>query len=332
MYEILIVWFFAIVLCSLANILLIKLRKPTARAVEAKSADCEADCVDFEDENIDDVPGVEAQPKSYPQTGKVIMLAENLARALDIVKDCVPDKYTTLPIVRKVLIEFREGIATFTTTNLETAIVTNTGCKIESEFTCVLPFKILHEVSKVLHDDIVKITKNGPIVTFQCANQTVNLIDDDPQDYPPLPKVEGESTVISELAESIKKVKDKLIPLDSKHWNCGKFAGLFFDLSKPNIVATDGNRMKIATLECEPKPMQFRISKDAALTLARFKEMDCRVTSSENATSFLFGEYVGMGMARPWDGRYLVITQNLKGTYPDYEALKESHKEAVSVL
>jgi DNA polymerase III sliding clamp (beta) subunit (PCNA family) len=317
MYEILIVWFFAIVLCSLANILLIKLRKPTARAVEAKSADCEADCVDFEDENIDDVPGVEAQPKSYPQTGKVIMLAENLA----------PDKHTTLPILRKVLIEFREGIATFTTTNLETAIVTTTGCKIESEFTCVLPFKILHEVSKVLHNDIVKITKNGPIVTFQCANQTVNLIDDDPQDYPPLPKVEGESTVISELAESIKKVKDKIMP--DKYGE--HHAGLYFDLSKPNIVATDNKRMKIAALECEPKPMQFRINKDCALALAKVKDMDCRVTTNDKATRFDFGNYIGMSVLKPWDCRYSILTQNLEGTYPDYEALKESNKEAVTV-
>jgi len=66
------------------------------------------------------------------------------------------------------------------------------------------------------------------------------------------------------------------------------------------------------------------------LILAKFKDMDCLVTAGENQTRFDFGEY--MHGSLPPSIYTTVITQNLQGTYPDYEALKESHKEAVSAL
>jgi DNA polymerase III sliding clamp (beta) subunit (PCNA family) len=266
---------------------------------------------------IPDPPKVE-----YPQTGKVAMLADNLAKCLTIVKDTVGSR--TLPILNKVKIDFKDGLATFTTNNLETVTVTSCGCKIESEFSCVLPFKILKDLSELLDDDVVVIKKDGPVVTFTQGRNVTTLFDADPLDYPLMPKVEGQSVVISELAETIKKIKDKIIKSTYR-----SHEGLFFDLSKPNIVATDGYKMKIAKLECEPKPIQFRIDKECALLLAKFKDMDCIVTSNDKATRFDFGEH--MRGTLPPSIYTTIITQNLQGTYPDYETLKESNKEAVSV-
>jgi DNA polymerase III sliding clamp (beta) subunit (PCNA family) len=336
MYEMLLIWFFCIVFFTTSGIALALTHKPLK---QAENADCaEDESMDYTDEfegevNLDETP----EPVIIPRTGKVTMLAENLAKVLNIVKDAIPTR-TVLPIVMKVLVEFKDGMATFTATNLETAIITRCGCKIESEFTCVLPFSTLKDMSTLLYDDIVVVEKNGDRVSFIQTSPVTNnkhvcnFNDDNPKDYPPMPKVEGQSVVISELSEAIKQVKDKIIPFDNKHWNCGKFAGLFFDLSKSNIVASDGNRMKIAKLNCEPKPLQFRIDKDCALTLAKMKDMNCLVTTNENATRFDFGQFVGYGMVKPYNLYATVITQNLKGEYPDYEALKESHKELVSVL
>jgi DNA polymerase III sliding clamp (beta) subunit (PCNA family) len=364
MYELLLVWFFCIVFFTTSGIALALTRKPLKQAENTDCVDCnettelpETDFGDIPDStddiediirtDLDDIEpdfgdeDMDETPEPI-RTGKVTMLAENLAKALNIVKDAVATR-TTLPICTKVLIEFKEGTATFRTTNLDTMIVTSCGCKIESEFTCLLPFKILKDLSELLYDDIVtfeqsttsgetyfyhKSYSNVPTILIKQGRQTVTLFDADPLDYPPVPKVEGQSVVISELSEAIKQVKDRIIAWDTKHYNCGHFAGLYFDLSKLNIVATDGSKMKIAELNCEPKPVQFRIDKECALTLAKMKDMDCIVTSNESGTRFDFGEYVR--------GEYpsikiSVLTQNLKGEYPDYEALKESHKELVSV-
>jgi DNA polymerase III sliding clamp (beta) subunit (PCNA family) len=351
MYGMLLIWFFCIVFFSLGNITLALTRKPVKQALKADCVECDTlPEHDFGKPELDDRPEplndpcypdfkeeieTNPEPMIIPRTGKVAMLASNLAKALAIVKDSVGCR--TLPILDKVLIEFKNDTATFTTTNLETAIVTTCGCKIESEFTCLLPFKIMKELSEALYDDIVTFEQsttsssgrsNMPTILIKQGRQTITLFDADPQDYPPMPKVEGQSVVIGDIGDAIKKVKDKMIPMDSKHWNCGKYTGLFFNLSKPEIVATDGSKMKIATLNCEKKDIQFRIDKDCALTLAKFKNMDCMVTSNDKATRFDFGLYM--------QGEYpsiktTIITQNLQGKYPDYESLKETHKEAVTV-
>jgi DNA polymerase III sliding clamp (beta) subunit (PCNA family) len=294
-----------------------------------------------ETEPMDEIPD---PPKvEYPQTGKGTMLAENLAKCLSIVKDTVGSN--TLPILNKVKIDFKNGMATFTTTNLETMTITRCGCKIESEFTCVLSFKILKELSELLYDDAVTFEQstssgetylsnrhysNVPTVLIKQGRQTITLFDDKPEDYPPMPKVEGGSVAISELAETIKKVKDRILDSNYRH-NAYEIAahmnGLYFDLSKPNIVATDGYKMKIAKLECEAIPIQFRIDKECALLLAKFKDTDCRITSSDKVTQFDLGGYVRHGDL----GNITVITQDLQGKYPDYETLKETEKDKVCV-
>jgi DNA polymerase III sliding clamp (beta) subunit (PCNA family) len=366
MYEMLLVWFFCIIFFTLGNIGIVLTRKPIQRANKPDCGDngnfcpkCgehfavhndDGSCIegvtetDFSNTILRPEFEVETKiivPKKLERTGKATMLVENLSKALNICKDSYGSR--CLPILEKVKIDFKDGIAKFTTTNLDTMIIATCGCKIESEFTCLLPFKILKELSEALYDDVVTFEQtyiesdtykyvhgtNLAIIKIKQGRQTITLFDADIQDYPPMPKVEGQSVVISDIGDAIKKVKDKMIPMDSKHWNCGKFAGLYFDLSKPNIVASDGNRMKIATLNCEPKDIQFRIDKDCALILAKFKDMECLVTAGENQTRFDFGLYM--------QGEYpsiktTILTQNLQGTYPDYEALKESHKEAVSVL
>jgi len=368
MYEMLLVWFFCIVFFSLGNITLVLTRKPVKQALKADCVDNtvilpevvteiiqdeflgDTEYPDFESDNaesdLEETEDVDETPEPVPvaRTGKVAMLASNLAKALSIVKDTVGCR--TLPILDKVLIEFKNGIATFTTTNLDTAIVTSCGCRMESEFTCLLPFKIMKELSEALYDDIVtfeqstetgetyltqKRYSNMPTIVIKQGRQTITLFDADIQDYPPMPKVEGQSVVIMELADAIKKVKDKIISQEYqwKHLGAGKYAGLYFNLSKPEIVATDSYKMKIATLNCEKKDIQLRIDKDCALTLAKFKDMNCVITSNEKQTRFDFG--INMHAEYP-SIKTTILTQNLQGTYPDYEALKESHKEAVSVL
>jgi hypothetical protein len=234
------------------------------------------------------------------RTGKVTMLTENFAKCLNIVKDTAGNERSCIPIIRKVLIEFKNGRATFRTTNLETMSITSCGGKIESEFSCVLPFKILKDLSELLYYDVVTFEQtsigaddnaykhvhgsNLSIIKIIQGRNVCTLFDDDIQDYPPMPKIEGQSVVISELAEAIKKVKDKILPTkEYRHYE-----GLYFNLSKPEIVATDAYKMKIAKLECEPKPMQFRIDKECALLLAKFKDMDCVITSNDKTTQFDF--------------------------------------------
>jgi hypothetical protein len=65
MYALLIFWFFCIALCSLANILLVKLPKPSHEPVKA-------DNVDLEDT---DEPDVTEPVIEYPKTGKARLLS-----------------------------------------------------------------------------------------------------------------------------------------------------------------------------------------------------------------------------------------------------------------
>jgi DNA polymerase-3 subunit beta len=254
----------------------------------------------------------------------IVTLQENLNTALSIVKTGIPAKCYTLPILNNVLFQVDEGMIVLTTNDLETVTQCRVGCKVEKPFSTTIPCKILAETVNLFHNDLVTITYKNFVTTFKCNNQTVNLNSKDAQDYPPIPKVEGQSIEVYDLPDAVKKVKDLLT---NDKIGFGKTDGLLFDLEKGLIVATDCKRMKIAHVNTTA-PMKFRISKRAATMLLKFKDT-VKITYQPKT------EDHDWSIVKFECGHTTIITQNLEGRsqYPDYQSIadKEENRDLVEV-
>jgi DNA polymerase III sliding clamp (beta) subunit (PCNA family) len=259
------------------------------------------------------------------------VLQENLNTALSIVKAGITERSRTLPILDNVLMDCgTDGMVTLTTNDLETVIQYQIGCKVEGDsFAITLPCKLLAEAVGELHNDVVDITHymgecKRMITTLKCNRQTLNLYGIEAQDYPPLPKTEGQSIVIYDLAEAIKKVKDLLTT--DKDYSIRNTEGLLFDLDKGLVVATDRKRMKITHINTTAPGVTFRISKKAATMLLKVKDtvnVTYQPPDTEGRNSHIKFE----------SGKMTIITQNLESNskYPDYQKVAETHKDLVEV-
>lgn len=264
------------------------------------------------------------------------MLQENLQNALNIVKVGCAER-TTLPILKNVLIDFgTDGMVTLTTNDLETVTQYSFGCKVVSDpFSVCLPCKFLADVVNELHNDLIEVWQHKrvgddrPVTSFKCNRQTANIFSIDPVDYPPIPKIEGQSIEVYDLADAVKKVKDLLTDSNGNRWEHRQTEGLLFDLEKGLIVATDRKRMKAAHINATAPGMKFRISKKAATMLLKFKD-------TVNIT------YQPKIKDRDWSAvkfeckGITIITQDLEttnGKYPDYQSIieKEENKNLVEV-
>ena len=137
--------------------------------------------------------------------------------------------------------------------------------------------------------------------------------------------IETKQYIIADLPEAIKKVKDVIF---ETKYGYEKTDGLYFDLANKNIVATNNHKMKIAKLDCEPSDLKFRITKDCALILAKYKGIyKVSITDKKDYNSIQF-EHIA---ENEFSSKLKIITMNISGTYPDYQKLAEDHKDKVKI-
>lgn len=255
------------------------------------------------------------------------VLQENLNTALNVVKASIPERYSTLPILKNVLIDTNEGIVNLTTSDLETVVRYQIGCKVETPLAFTVPCKFLAELVNLLPNDVINITHENHTAIFKCGRYTANLNTMDAADYPPLPATEGQEFEIYDLPDAIKKVRDLI---ENERHGYSATDGLLFDMGLCQVVATDLNHMKVAHINATPiEGLKFRISKKAAIMLLKCKDtvnVTCQPGNHGNWDSRI--KFVS--------GNMTLITQNLesKGQYPDYMKVvtDETYKDKVKVF
>lgn len=123
---------------------------------------------------------------------KVSCLQENLAKGLSIVGRAVATK-STLPVLSNILLATDEGRLKLAATNLELAIVTWIGAKIEDEGQITLPARLFTELVNSLPNERIDLDLNVRTHTVQlgCLRTKASIKGIEAAEFPPIPSVNG---------------------------------------------------------------------------------------------------------------------------------------------
>lgn len=184
---------------------------------------------------------------------KVSCLQENLAKGLSIVSRAVSTR-STLPVLSNVLLATDEGRLKLAATNLEMAIVTWIGAKIEDEGAITVQGRLLGELVTSLPNDRIDMDLNVRTHTLHlvCARSEANIKGIDATEFPPIPTVGGEGEVSASvkiepalLREMISQVAFSAAADESRPVLAGVL--VTFGDSELTMAATDGFRLSVRT-------------------------------------------------------------------------------------
>ncbi len=255
-------------------------------------------------------------------------LQENLARGLAIVGRAVATR-TTLPITQNVLLVAEEGRLKLSATNLEIAITTWVGAKVDEEGSVTLPARLLTEFISALPNERIDLegTEHPAGVHLKCARFEAHINGTDADEFPPIPTVEGQVTAKVQalpLRTAISQVVFAAATEDSRPVLTGiqvEFAGDQFV-----FAAADGFRLAVhrGTL-AEPAPESIKVIIPAR-TLGELQRL---LGDQEEPVEFTLTPSRNQLLIR-WRSAEMV-SQLTQGTFPNYAQLipKEHTTRAV---
>lgn len=229
---------------------------------------------------------------------------------------------TTLPILSSVLIEATGSKITFTTTNLEQAIVVTEAGKIESEGRVSLPLKIFTELVSSLpsHEDI-HIEKNGTTLTVatKSSSSKINVTND--EDFPQIPKISQEN-VIRFGADVLKKSLSQTLFSVSKDETRQILNGVFMNSTDTGIVfaSTDSYRLSERSVEGLDGDVSIIIPTEALQDIYKLlDDGEVEIAVEETQLSITYKNTQ-------------IISRLIPGEYPDYRQLIPEQKDQSIVV
>lgn len=181
---------------------------------------------------------------------KVTCLQENLAKGLGVVARAVAAR-TTLPITQHVLLSTEGGRLKLAATNMEIALSCWIGAKVEDEGAVTLPARFLQPFVDSLPNDRVELTlqPRGRQVKIQCGRNQATIGGMDAEDFPPIPTVEGDTSIKLE-AVSLRKALSQVVFAAATDDSRPVLMGVHTKVADGEITlaAADGFRLAVHTL------------------------------------------------------------------------------------
>ena len=245
-------------------------------------------------------------------------LQENLNRALNTVGRAVATR-TTLPVTQNVLLATDQGRIKLSATNLEIAITTWIGGKIEAEGAITVPARLLTDFVSSLPEGQIDIAMTPKPLGIQltCGRFEGRVLGTDAEEFPPIPSVEegvGASIAPKTLRAAIDRVAFAAATEDSRPVLTG--VKMEMEGDRVTFAAADGFRLAVHTAALAspvPEPTSFIIP---ARTL---RELERLLADQEEPVEFTVTPQRSQAMFRLKSVE--LVSQLVQGTFPDYQQL-----------
>ncbi len=175
---------------------------------------------------------------------KIVCEKEKLLKCINSVVRGVPTR-TTMPILEGIFIQTNENKVKMTTYDLDLGIEYIVDCDVVEEGNTVVNATMFSEIIRKLPDTEIKISVNeNKLLVIECEGSLYKLSTMNPEEYPELPKIDVEHSVLTEQ-KTLKDMIKKTIFAVSLEENRPIFTGCLFEIvnNKLNVVAIDGSRM-----------------------------------------------------------------------------------------
>lgn len=249
---------------------------------------------------------------------KLSCLQENLNRGLGLVGRAAASR-TTLPITNNVLLATDQGRLKLVATNLEMAVSSWIGAKIEDEGSITVPAKLLTEFVATLPPDKIEIslTPKGKTLNLKCARFEARISGVDAKEFPPIPKVDDgivTKVEIDALRQAVNQVVFAAATDESRPVLTGVSAE--FEDKILTLAAADGFRLAVYKL-----PLAKAVEgKSVAIIPARtLSELSRLASDQEEAVEVKVNAQKSQILFRLKDTE--MVSQLVQGNFPQYSQL-----------
>ncbi|OQA53147.1 MAG: DNA polymerase III subunit beta [candidate division WS2 bacterium ADurb.Bin280] len=245
---------------------------------------------------------------------KITCKRENLLKGLNIVSRMVKQR-ATLPVLGNILLSSDKGRLKLSVTDLEAAVVTWVGAKIDEEGAITLPARTLLDYVSTSSDELISLSAQNSDVAIKSDRNRATIKGILAEEFPIIPAVESSEKVSVEasalktaiFSTSICAAPDETRPV---------LSGILFRVKdgKMLVVATDSYRLAQRSIESSSLPKTFAdiiIPQRVASELARILPDDdsaVEISVADNQAQFVCGEVV-------------FISRLIEGSFPDYEQI-----------
>ncbi len=264
---------------------------------------------------------------------KVSCLQENLSKGLSIVGRAVSSK-STLPVLSNILLATDEGRLKLAATNLELAVVTWIGAKVEDEGAITVPARLLGEFVGSLPNERIDMDLNVRTHTLHltCLRSDAHIKGIDATEFPPIPTVgePGETTATVQmepdlLRQVIAQVSFAAATDETRPVLTAVLVS--FGDSELTLAATDGFRLSVRQTHLPTTAPQklnvlvpARTLNEVARLLAEEKD-PIEITVTPNKSQILFHM-----------SNTDVVSRLIEGTFPNYQHIIPSSYKTRSVV
>lgn len=255
---------------------------------------------------------------------KLSCTQENLIKGVSIASRIVGTR-GTLPILSHLLLNTEKGRLKLIGTDLEIAIITLVGAKVEKEGSLTVPGKLFNEFVSSIGDKTIELEKVNNSLKVFSENVSAELNGLDPQDFPLIPQID-EKNSITISARELKSAINEVIFAVAYDETRPVLTGVYciVEKSQLTLVATDSYRLaerRINYQSQEIKPCQVIVPSRTMHELIRLLDIsgeDVKISFTPTQISFTLDTIQ-------------IISRVIEGNYPDYQQIipKESKTKIV---
>ncbi len=245
---------------------------------------------------------------------KISCTQENLNKGITNVSRIIGTR-STLPILSHILLSTEKGRLKLAGTDLEVAIITYIGAKVESEGTITLPARLFGEFVAANKDKIINLELDGTKVKASSDHVSAHLNGLVADDFPLIPEVKSDKSITIN-GEDFKKAISQVAFAASLDDSRPILTGVFIKAKGKELImaATDSYRLaevKLSLSEDVSEELSVVVPSKTMQEVGRLIEAGTKeitVNIDHNQISFAFDSVT-------------VISRVLEGSYPDYEQI-----------
>jgi DNA polymerase-3 subunit beta len=250
-------------------------------------------------------------------------LQENLSKGLSIVGRAVAVR-STLPQTSHILIATDDGRLKLAATNLEIAITSWIGAKVEEEGAITVPARLLGDFVNSLPNERIEmgLTPRARQLRIVCARNEATMAGMDASDFPPIPAIrEGVSLSLDPLSlrTAINQVEFAAASDDTRP----VLTGIHFlrEERSLTLAAADGFRLAVHTLSLEQEASE---RSEVIIPARAMREVNRLLADEEEPIEMTINSSRSQVLFRLKNVE--LVAQLIQGTFPNYSQLiPQSH-------
>jgi DNA polymerase-3 subunit beta len=246
---------------------------------------------------------------------RIEVTQEKLSKALNIVSRVATGR-VALPVLNNVLIKVNEKKVTFTTTNLDMAVVDYLPVSKSDEGVITVPARLLADfVSNLPKGEVIEISNDDTRITIKAGKYSSVINGTQADDFPELPEINEDEAVIFEVGmDDFKNSVNQVIIASSNDLTRPALTGVYFNTIDKElaIAATDGYRLAEKVLV---EKVESEVS--AIVPTATLQEVMRSISDDVEKIEISFSE----DLVRFRLGEVEIISKLIDGSFPDYRKL-----------